>query len=226
MGIDLLVNFIQEVKDAKSEDVFDKRNGVLSVFCLVLICFCLAAGSVQAADLFLAAKNYDAGMPTSVATADFNGDGKPDIVASNGGLSSVNVLMNNGDGTFAPAVPYGVGYHPQAIAVADFNGDGKPDIVAGNTDNTISVLINQGDGTFAAAVTYAGSGPTTGGGGILSIAVGDLTGDGKPEIVTTASDVYDGTINVLKNKGTRHIRRRCIVQRRRSPGKFRSLGRL
>ena len=74
--------------------------------------------SVQAADLFLSAANYSGviSLPTSVATADFNGDGKPDIVVSNGGLSSVGVLMNNGNGTFAPAVSYDVGYHPQAVA--------------------------------------------------------------------------------------------------------------
>jgi hypothetical protein len=103
--------------------------------------------------------------------------------------------MNNGNGTFAAAVSYDTGYHPQAVAAADFNGDGKPDIVAGNTGTTISVLMNNGDGTFAAAVNYTvASGP-------VSIAVGNLFGDSKPEIVTVANDVYNGTINVLKNNG-------------------------
>jgi hypothetical protein len=61
-----------------------------------------------------------------VAVADFNGDGKPDIVAAGDGY--VTVFPNNGNGTFAAPQSYAVAASPTALAVGDFNGDGKLDI--------------------------------------------------------------------------------------------------
>ena len=80
-------------------------------------------------------------MPTSVAVADVNGDGKPDLVVANVCASSaddcangtVGVLLGNGDGTFQTAVTYGSGgYEANSVAVADVNGDGKPDLLVAN----------------------------------------------------------------------------------------------
>jgi hypothetical protein len=45
--------------------------------------------------------------PAAVATADFNGDGKADMVVANGGSDNISVLLSNDNGTFAAAVPYG-----------------------------------------------------------------------------------------------------------------------
>jgi hypothetical protein len=71
----------------------------------------------------------------SVALADVNRDGKPDVLVANscsdaacatGG--SVSVLLGNGDGTSRTAVAYSSGgYGAVSVAVADVNGDGKPD---------------------------------------------------------------------------------------------------
>jgi hypothetical protein len=146
---------------------------------------------------------FGAGNVTSVAVGDFNGDGKPDIVAtSNDNYSNgnVNVLLNNGDGsgTFGAAQAYAVGGFATSVAVGDFNGDGKPDLAvttetpsATGNSYAVSVLQNLGDGTgaFAPARTYA-----VGGG--ASVAAGDFNQDGKIDIVTTGAEM-----DVLLNNG-------------------------
>ena len=69
----------------------------------------------------------------SVAVADVNGDGKPDLIVANEQSNSVGVLLGNGDGTFQTAVTYGSGGdYPYSVAVADVNGDGKPDLLVAN----------------------------------------------------------------------------------------------
>jgi hypothetical protein len=132
---------------------------------------------------------YDA---ESVAVADVNGDGKPDLIAANGcqfsncqGNGLVGVLLGNGDGTFQPAVTYGAGgYNPSSVVVADVNGDGKPDLLVTNycaPDNcdsgNVGVLLGNSDGTFQAAVTYGSGGVFT-----WPVAVADVNGGGRPDL--------------------------------------------
>src|SRR5438874_2283208 len=85
-------------------------------------------------------------LPTSVAVADVNGDGKPDLVVANGGGDSVSVLLGNGNGAFQNAQNFAVGLYPNSVAVADVNGDGKPDLVVANRgSNSVSVLLGNGN---------------------------------------------------------------------------------
>src|SRR5207253_899102 len=104
--------------------------------------------------------------PRSVAVADVNGDGKPDLVAANASESTVSVLLNTtvpGATTpsFATEQTFATGSMPFSVAVEDLNGDGKPDLVVANrNDNTVSVLLNTttpGTATpsFAAQRTFA-----------------------------------------------------------------------
>jgi hypothetical protein len=146
---------------------------------------------------FLAPVSYPVdAYPSAVAVGDFNGDGKLDLVTANYGhygVSDVSVLLGNGDGTFQPARNFATGTLPvvPSVAVGDFNGDGKLDIVATN-GSSVSVLLGNGDGTFQPAQTY---GLPDEGGLVqtpLSLAVGDLNGDGKLDLVVTGTTQYLG----------------------------------
>jgi hypothetical protein len=127
----------------------------------------------------------------SVAVADVNGDGRPDLVVANPDTNTVSVLLGNGDGTFAPprAVTGG-----SSVAVVDVNGDGKPDLVVTNFYvGTVSVLPGNGDGTFGPPQTFATSTAPS------SVAVADIDGDGRPDLVVASAS--DNTVSMLPGNG-------------------------
>ena len=110
-----------------------------------------------------------------------NADSTPDLAIANYYSDNVSVLMNHGDGTFATQLTYATGAAPCGLVVGDLDADGKADIATANNHiNGVSVLINTGDGTFATQVPYAtGSGLD----GPRSIAMGNVTGDHKPDLL-------------------------------------------
>jgi hypothetical protein len=157
------------------------------------------------APLFLPAMAYDSGEFASnnapVVVADVNGDGKPDLlVPTTGGAS---VLLGNGDGTFQAAVTYSSGgVRPVSLVVGDLNGDGKLDIAVANFDsNTVGVLLGNGDGTFQPAVTYSSN--TSGGSCVNSVAIADVNGDKRPDLVVAnwCGNAFSQTVGVLLGNG-------------------------
>jgi hypothetical protein len=123
------------------------------------------------------------------------GNGHPDIVVANRDSSSVSVLLGNGDGTFQPAQTYSIapGGGAFTTAVADINGDGLPDIVVEEmtpNGSAVSVLLGNGDGTFQPQQMFAVPGGVTG-----SVAVADLFGNGKQDIVVTTGTGLDVLTN-------------------------------
>jgi len=145
--------------------------------------------------------------PFAIATGDFDGDGKLDVVAVGSGkklattIYTAVVLQGDGLGGFTSKGPFGVlGGTPFGVAVGDFNGDGHLDIVA-TTQSNGSAAIMLGDGAWNFSVTSisvagVGDGPT-------GVAVGDLNGDGNLDIVT--ANVFVGTVSVLLGDGAGHF---------------------
>jgi len=138
-----------------------------------------------------------AGKPTYVDVGDLDGDGKPDLVASDE-LTSISILQNTTTAdsiTFGPEQVLSTASNAQGIAVGDLNGDGKPDIaVTNNQANTVGIFLNTsapGTISFTTPVYFAtGSAPQ-------SVVIGDLDGDGKAELIVT--DYYGPAVSIYRN---------------------------
>jgi hypothetical protein len=91
-----------------------------------------------------ATRDFPAGNgPTSIAVADFNVDGRPDLAITDQTDNAVSLLLGIGDGTFGQNFELPVESNPVSIASADFNGDGVPDAaIVNNGSNTVTVVLN------------------------------------------------------------------------------------
>jgi hypothetical protein len=134
-----------------------------------------------------------------LAAADFNGDGKADLLVS-ANQTFLYVLLGNGDGTFQMPVTTNIGAQLGAIQVADVNGDGKPDVIgiAAPQAGQVFVCLGNGDGTFRSGTSYTVFASNT----ISQLTVGDFNGDGKADIAATGYVANaNGLIGVLPGKG-------------------------
>ncbi|MEG4458628.1 DUF4347 domain-containing protein, partial [Microcoleus sp. N9_A1] len=140
--------------------------------------------------------------PYSVSIGDINGDGRPDLAVVNIGNNSASILLNTtptgaATPTFSPQVAFQAGDFPRSFSIGDFNGDGLPDLAVVNSDdNSASILLNTTPTnattpSFATQVTFAtGAYPA-------SVSIGDINGDGKPDLAVVNSD--NNTASILLN---------------------------
>jgi hypothetical protein len=136
--------------------------------------------------------------PHGVAVADFNGDGHPDVVTDSWGTNQVELLLGEGRGGLqTPGKYFATGHRPyERLRSADFNKDGLPDIVTTNLDDdTVTILLGDGKGGFRNAT---GS-PFPAGAKPWQVAVDDVNGDGKPDllIIPYERDIRDASQNAV-----------------------------
>jgi hypothetical protein len=174
-----------------------------------------ASATTYAAPLavFTQTSNLNLAGANIIAIADVNGDGLNDLIVTDpgptGGMTpTVNVLLQNPakHGTFLAPVSYAIATQdlPQSIIVADLEGGGGLDIVIG-AKQTVTVLLHDpaSPGKFLAATVYTSPGAN-------EVAVADINGDGKPDIVVSngvTNPTQDGVVTthpgVLLQSATR-----------------------
>ena len=143
---------------------------------------------------------------SSLALADFDGDGLPDVITIGGSFTApgrfLHVYFNNGDGTFRDPIDTFLGFQALGIAVADFNHDGKMDVVVGRNNNSIlgniAVFLGDGTGRFRNSANFTAG----------SVATGDFNHDGIMDFVALP-DLFlsngDGTFRQLKGVFNRGV---------------------
>jgi hypothetical protein len=169
---------------------------------------------------------YAAGTnPQDLVLAQIDSDGRPDLVIADYYGSSIGVRLGNADGTFGSLQVSSTGSSPQSMTTGDFTGDGITDVVTGNVAD-ISLLTGNGDGTFQppTSLSLPGQFPPEYTGATplaqipVSVATGDLNGDGKLDLVVASDTSFsifrgcgtygcyydnysDGFVNVLTGNG-------------------------
>jgi len=185
----------------------DGRNDLVAAFAAfapntgVAVLSNRGSGAFTVSGIFLAGT-----QPSGVAAADLNHDGRIDLAVVNndsefsGGNGNLDILLNQGGGTFAPAASYPAGDYLSAVAAADLNGDGQPDLAMLDSNSEVSVMLNEGSGSFVGPLRYSAQHAAA------AFALGDVTGDGRVDVVSAVPLIFVsswtlGDVSVMVNGG-------------------------
>ncbi len=171
-------------------------------FAITLLLIASSVGPVVAQSLppFVYAPNIDVGQnPVAIASGDFNGDGRQDMVVASQGGHELRIFLADANGRFSRADKYRLQFNPADVVVADVNGDHKLDIVVAtagpDASGGFSVLLGNGDGTFQPEIPYELPGQA------FTLAVGDFNGDGAPDLAVSFGYGKGSGTAIILNKG-------------------------
>jgi hypothetical protein len=142
--------------------------------------------------VFAGRQDYPAGSgPNQIAAGDFDGDNDLDLAVTNASGNAITLMRNAGGGIFVVQATLPLGGPGNAARVADFDGNGRLD-VAVVTPGAVTIASNDGLWSFSTA-TYPAPAARE------DLAVGDLNGDGRPDVVVVSAVV--NAAGVLLNNG-------------------------
>jgi len=148
------------------------------------------------------------GGPVSVAVGDLNHDLLPDVVSADQGSTTASVLMGRAGGGFEPRTAISLTSYVVEVGLADLNRDDRPDLLVA-CGAGVSVLLGAGDGTFGPITDFPASDLPS------SMAIGDVSGDGFHDVMTTNAGPYGSpgnTVSVLIGNGDGSFRPKVDYQ--------------
>ena len=167
----------------------DYNNSLVQIFTGV------GDGTFQTASAY--PTNSGGAHPYGIVAGDFNGDGSTDLAVVNvnwsNGAADVGVLLNDTKGNFSSLNNYSLSSQAYEITAADLNGDGFPELIVplyNSNTSGVATFAGSNNGTFGSEVDVSLSNSLTTFMEPYAVAVGDLNGDGKPDLAVTIEDYY------------------------------------
>lgn len=172
------------------QDLATATNGTFSV------AIQKGAGNGGFTNLTNAVLNNGNILSGTITAADFNNDGNTDLIVGNTSINGFSILNGAGNGSFAAAIDFPVGFAPIRFAVGDFNGDGRADFALNrqNSNQTLIYLRNTANSGFETAVTISHAASPN------WLTVGDFNNDGNDDFAVGFFSTNNFAV-ILRNAG-------------------------